>query len=639
MAGGPTSTQITWNSKMELECWVAMYQTITADSDVGGYDYQFLETPSDNLVCKICHYPSKVPYLSECCGHTFCKSCLEQANVCICPMCRSENFAVFANKQVDRAVRGLHVFCTNKEKGCQWQGEVNDIINHLGNSNGCQFEEVVCPNDCGTTFKRHCLATHVKRKCPRHKVNCQYCHIEGERQFVRGEHKEQCPKFSIACPNKCEVGSVPRDNIAEHMKMCSLEIIQCEFHVVGCGDCIARKDQKKHNEQNMEKHLSLSVHQLTSTQDNIAYWAVDSREELVGKIMQTEESVVNTQRNVTMATRRLQRVEIDLATTKRQLVQRATSNEAEVNTVREEMNTKFMQMTNFIMAKERSVGASKKVYCRRVFCLCFFTVLIVFLGYMALFIYESKRTAVTAEGYHGQNFTDCECQDVNQLTQELMNTQAKIIQVEAAAQKNITELEKKLQLLSELYEEVYVHNNTQQTVTINGDVKWTAKLIIESAKLSSGNQIIPIIVKLSEYSKKYHDDVDWFSVPFYTHPNGYRLCLNINAAGKNLAYSTHLSVELYLMKGPYDNYLTWPLSENCKVKLLNQISNSEHYSNLMSYDSNGCNRVTYGERNHNYIRSNLKYISNRDLYKATSTRQYLRDDAIYFYVDCEIYSV
>jgi len=195
----------------------------------------------------------------------------------------------------------------------------------------------------------------------------------------------------------------------------------------------------------------------------------------------------------------------------------------------------------------------------------------------------------TTVRYQGQNNTDCICEDIND--EALVKLQTKIAQVEAFAQKNITELEIKLQLLSALYE---AENNSQQSVLINGDVKWATNLITESAKLLSGNQLIPVIVKLSEYSKKYCDDVDWFSDPFYTHPNGYRLCPNVNAADRNLAYSIHLSVELYLMKGPHDDYLSWPLNENCEVKLLNQITNSEHYSKYMFCDLNGCYQVTHG---------------------------------------------
>jgi len=625
-----------------------MDKTTTANN-VGGYDYRFLDTPPDNLLCNICHCPSREPYLSECCGHTFCKSCLKQATVCICPMCRSESFTAFANKQADRAVRSLRVFCTNKGKGCQWQGELNNIVNHLQTSNGCQFEEVPCPNNCGVTIQRHCLANHMKRKCPRHKVDCEYCHITGERQFIDGNHQKQCPNFPILCPNKCEVGSVVRSNVEGHIKVCPLEVIHCEFYEVGCEERMARKDQKKHNEQMTTKHLSLSVHQLTGTQDNIANWVVDSRDELAAKIMQSKEGLAKARMDLTAAERKLQKTEIDLMATKRQLEQAAASNEAERSRIREEMNMKFTQMANFVMAKERSAETTKKVYCRKIFCLCFFSVMILFMGYMALFIYAQKKiTKVEAnlqamsELAYMQNITELEMelQVMNELAYNITEVEMKLQAMNELVdkqKKNITELKMELQEITLLYEAVFTHNSSQVTPS---DVKWAKNLISESTKLSSGREVIPVIVKMSEYSKKYRDDVDWFSDPFYTHPNGYKLCLNVNAAGKNLAaYSTYLSVALYLMKGPYDSDLRWPLSEDCKVTLLNQISNNEHYSHSMSSDYSGQYRVTSGERSHIYFTSNLKYISNTDLYKSTSRYQYLRNDAVYFYIDCTIYSL
>ncbi|XP_065900209.1 TNF receptor-associated factor 4-like [Dysidea avara] len=326
----------------------------TTSNGEGGYDYQFVMTPSDMLVCKICHCPSREACLAICCGHTFCKSCLESAKRVstvsdTCPVCRNEEFVTVPNKQVDRAVRNLHVFCTNKEKGCEWQGEVNDIVNHFGNSKaGCQFEEVPCSNGCGKRLQQRYLASHVEDECVRRKIDCWYCHLIGEHHFIQGEHKEQCPKlpikcpnkcevdnilreniaehrkmcpleevacpngcgitlqqrflinhsntecphlkvkcqhcdingqhkfienghkeqcskFPIRCPNKCKIDSVPREDLEEHMKMCSLEQIWWEYHVVGCMETMVREDQKKHNKENMEEHLSFAVSTLNTT--------------------------------------------------------------------------------------------------------------------------------------------------------------------------------------------------------------------------------------------------------------------------------------------------------------------------------------------------------------------------------------
>ena len=247
-----------------------MASSIATPNNNGGYDYDFVSQPPDRLICKVCHVPSRDPYLSVCCGHVFCKSCLDNVKKAAtitksCPICRDEEFITFPQKEANREIKSLHIYCTNKEKGCEWQGELNDINNHLDNSDGCQFEEVKCSNECGKMIQRRYLTSHVETECPRRKVNCQYCHDTGEHQFIEGQHKEECPKLPLPCPNNCEVGSVPREDMEAHRKECPLEMIQCEYYSVGCEVTMARKDQEKHKKENMEDHLMMTNHKLKNT--------------------------------------------------------------------------------------------------------------------------------------------------------------------------------------------------------------------------------------------------------------------------------------------------------------------------------------------------------------------------------------
>ena len=147
---------------------------IATPSASGGYENKFVDAPPDALVCKLCIHPCRDPYLTGCCGHNFCKSCLDNARRVVTnyPFCRNEEFTIFPNKLSDREVRSLHVICTNKERGCEWQGKLNDINNHLGNSDGCQFEDVKCSNECGKMLQRQYLARHVETECPRRKFDC-----------------------------------------------------------------------------------------------------------------------------------------------------------------------------------------------------------------------------------------------------------------------------------------------------------------------------------------------------------------------------------------------------------------------------------------------------------------------------------
>ena len=149
------------------------------------------------------------------------------------------------------------MFCTNKDRGCVWQGESNSITGHLSNQDGCGFEKVNCSNKCGLSFERRYLSNHIDKECPHSEVTCQYCSITGERQFINGQHQEQCPKFPLPCPNKCDAGMVCRETMEAHKAKCPLEMIQYDYHEVGCKDNIARKDQVKHIKEKMENHLSL----------------------------------------------------------------------------------------------------------------------------------------------------------------------------------------------------------------------------------------------------------------------------------------------------------------------------------------------------------------------------------------------
>ena len=272
---------------------------VTTDnrSGCGGYDVQFVQSPPDLVKCVICCLPSKNPYLSECCGHIFCKTCLYQyinntPTACVCPVCKARNFNTFSNKQIDREVKSLHVYCTNKEKGCTWKGELNYMGNHLKESDGCQYEEVSCSLDCNTVIQRRYLTDHLKNKCPCRRVTCQYCLSTGEHQFIEGKHKDKCPKLTLPCPNKCEVGSVPCEDMEAHRKECPLEVVQCEYHNVGCEARMIRKKRRSHEEENIEEHLRMTKLKLAKTEDKL----LSTEDKLLftgDKLLFTEERVNN----------------------------------------------------------------------------------------------------------------------------------------------------------------------------------------------------------------------------------------------------------------------------------------------------------------------------------------------------------
>ena len=157
-----------------------MVHIIGPNLDHGGYAYHFVNPPpsGSDLLCKICQLPSHNPHLSSCCGHTFCKFCIDKLKQMtvfnnICPLCRAAELQVTQNKQIDRAVRSLIIYCKNE--GCIWQGEINDIVMHL---NRCEFENVRCEYydmGCKTEFTRKYIKDHNREKVEEHlhMVNCE----------------------------------------------------------------------------------------------------------------------------------------------------------------------------------------------------------------------------------------------------------------------------------------------------------------------------------------------------------------------------------------------------------------------------------------------------------------------------------
>ena len=68
----------------------------------------------------------------------------------------------------------------------------------------------------------------------------------------------------------------------------------------------------------------------------------------------------------------------------------------------------------------------------------------------------------------------------------------------------------------------------------------------------------------------------WYSQPFYSSDKGYKLQLRVYANGYGSGEGTHLSVYVHLMKGEYDDTLSWPFNGTITVQLLNWFSDNHH---------------------------------------------------------------
>ena len=49
------------------------------------------------------------------------------------------------------------------------------------------------------------------------------------------DHYYQCPRFLVACPNRCDAGKIAREDVATHVsQLCPAAVVPCQFREMGC---------------------------------------------------------------------------------------------------------------------------------------------------------------------------------------------------------------------------------------------------------------------------------------------------------------------------------------------------------------------------------------------------------------------
>ena len=134
------------------------------------------------------------------------------------------------------------------------------------------------------------------------------------------------------------------------------------------------------------------------------------------------------------------------------------------------------------------------------------------------------------------------------------------------------------------------------------------------------------------YAERKEDEDEWSSPYFLTHPNGYKLCLNVIPNGVGDGDGTHISTSLWLSVDQHPN-LTWPLYATVKIELLNQLKDDGHRSVVEDICEEP--EPTIDGFNSEYVSETL--ISHVELgLNLDSGTQFLKDDCLYFRISVEL---
>lgn len=184
-----------------------------------GYCSDLFDSPPDeNILCAICHDVFEDPY-ALLCGHTFCKLCLSQLLVDLCPSCRQEN--VTSTAYPSRAVRGLIgnliIRCKNNMNPTEATGAFSNPTSDHSNAgtvppleerpcrrrrgeNGpipitaaatastptasLEYENPPC-EDCPWRGKLCDWEAHSLNDCQLRRLKCEWCPFEGRPNELR----------------------------------------------------------------------------------------------------------------------------------------------------------------------------------------------------------------------------------------------------------------------------------------------------------------------------------------------------------------------------------------------------------------------------------------------------------------------
>ena len=136
----------------------------------------------------------------------------------------------------------------------------------------------------------------------------------------------------------------------------------------------------------------------------------------------------------------------------------------------------------------------------------------------------------------------------------------------------------------------------------------------------------------------------WVSPPFYSHPGGYKMYIDVYPDGYRETAGTHVSVYTGIMRGDNDDHLVWPFRGHAKIELLNQLDDKNHYTDMFDYDSElesddeCCERVSVGRSRRGPGLGEPEFIRHTDLgYNALRFNcQYLLDDFMFFRVSVKV---
>ena len=144
-----------------------------------GYECEFVDQVLEDYFCKQCKHVAREPNITSCCTEVLCKACFDVTteDKQPCPSCESTDISSLGpHKKYQPRILALKVYCSLKDRGCEWTGQLQHLDAHLDLTTGdCVYVDVDCPSKCNQKVQKRNVDTHLANLCPNRDYTCPHC--------------------------------------------------------------------------------------------------------------------------------------------------------------------------------------------------------------------------------------------------------------------------------------------------------------------------------------------------------------------------------------------------------------------------------------------------------------------------------
>ena len=440
-----------------------------------GYQCEFVGSVPEDFYCKQCSLVARRLTFTSCCGESYCNGCIHstQQDNKPCPGCGQESFEISQQVKYQRKILSFRVHCSVKERGCGWCGPLEHLDAHLDPDTGdcslSQYTDINCPLKCQHKINKKNLEHHLAKECVKRDYVCPYCAFKAPYEIVTDIHWPECSYYPLVCPNRCGV-TCERPTMEDHLKICRLQQVECQFEQIGCLEKFSREDLEEHMREKAQTHLTM-----------MAATSVKMQQEFRAKLQEQE----------------------------RRFEGRCSAQEEEFQAKLQEQERRFEEKSS---TQEEDFHVKLHQQERRLEKL------------LNLFEEQGKKLVEQEERFAEQEMS----------FEQTRKTLQKEFKEKLAAQ------DKKLQYQGTLFK-----RGRETELEEVGKRCGIWKFAMEN---------------FSKEKAKDNKLSDWKSPPMYTHPGGYKFCIGIDANGAGERRGRSVNVDLWVMKGEYDDQLQWPVT-------------------------------------------------------------------------------